>query len=575
MIENLEITLEYLKKNFIWPLVGIGLSIITILTVVSTNYLVSRLLKNKPSSIKVSIKDQEGVYKEFIITGEETEAEILNKLRDDTPEKPGKPIYQRHPLSLGLMIFVLLASIWIIRQIIPPTLTPTAIQATGTAEAIAVASTLTQQATIADTPTPTNTPRPTFTSTPVAPSPTPTADTPAETPSFLPIIPSPEPTSTPTDTPTPVPPTNTSTSAHLTITDTKGVEMVLVPDGSFHMGSNDGSSPEQPMHVVALDSFYIDKYEVTNALYKSCVDAGACVPLSETKSEMRTHYYGNPEFYEYPAIYVDWFQAKNYCEWRGASLPTEAEWEKAARGTGRRTYSWGEQAPSTTLANYARNIGDTTPVKNYPDGASPYGVYNMAGNVWEWVHSAYQPYPYQADDGREDSGTVNNRVIRGGGWESIGEELLHTTRRADKPPDQSNNTIGFRCVVRFASDNILSPLAPNLQRGSQEFEIQVTNKNQDLIFDFPLTTYSWGITDNLGNSYELERSPIPELNMYDTPLSLTVAPNTSSKARIVVDSPIHPNATTITFIVRNIWSQELGSQFKQPIPPITWSQDLP
>ena len=341
-----------------------------------------------------------------------------------------------------------------------PTNTPTL-----TSDIAVIASTATPQLAIADTPTVTNTPRATFTSTSIPPSPTPATDTLAETPSLTPTVPTPSsgPAETPSLTPTTPPvsgPTNTPTSAPPTVTDTKGVEMVLVPGGSFHMGSDDGSASEQPMHVVALDSFYIDKYEVTNALYKSCVDAGTCDPPSESKSETRAlvPYYGNPEFNEYPVIYVTWYQAKNYCEWRGASLPTEAEWEKAARGTDGRTFPWGEQALSTALANFDDKIGDrmdTMPVKSYPDGVSPYGIYNMAGNVWEWVHSAYQPYPYQADDGREDSGTVNNnRVIRGGGWESIEEEFLHTTRRVDKSPNQSFNIIGFRCVARFASDNI-------------------------------------------------------------------------------------------------------------------------
>jgi len=166
------------------------------------------------------------------------------------------------------------------------------------------------------------------------------------------------------------------------IADIKDVEMVIVAEGEFTMGSNDGSSDEQPIHQVYLDTYYIDKYEVTNVLYKVCVDAGVCNQPTTTSD------YNNSQYVLHPVVYVNWNMAKEYCEWRDARLPTEAEWEKAARGTDGRTYPWGEGIDDT-FANYNQNVGDTTAVGDYPEGESPYGAYDMAGNVWEWVADLY------------------------------------------------------------------------------------------------------------------------------------------------------------------------------------------
>jgi eukaryotic-like serine/threonine-protein kinase len=168
------------------------------------------------------------------------------------------------------------------------------------------------------------------------------------------------------------------------ITDAKGVSMVLVPAGEFIMGSESGDDDEKPVHTVYLDAYYIDKYEVTNAAYKVCVDAGGCTPPMQTNSYSRSSYYDNSEFDDYPVIYVDWNRATDYCEWRDTSLPTETQWEKAARGTDGRTYPWGEGI-SCKQANYYSCVGDTRKVGSYESGKSPYGIYDLAGNVWEWV----------------------------------------------------------------------------------------------------------------------------------------------------------------------------------------------
>ncbi|MBI3536650.1 MAG: SUMF1/EgtB/PvdO family nonheme iron enzyme, partial [Chloroflexi bacterium] len=173
----------------------------------------------------------------------------------------------------------------------------------------------------------------------------------------------------------------------------KSAEMVSIPEGEFLMGSglNDtqGASDEKPQHLVYLDAFMMDKFEVTNALYKKCVDARSCARPSESKSYTRSSYYGNPSFDNYPVIYVSWNDADTYCKWLGKRLPTEAEWEKAARGTDGRIYPWGNSFEKNRLNSIESGRDDTTEVGIFPTGASPYGAQDMAGNVWEWVADWY------------------------------------------------------------------------------------------------------------------------------------------------------------------------------------------
>ncbi|MEW5868753.1 MAG: SUMF1/EgtB/PvdO family nonheme iron enzyme [Chloroflexota bacterium] len=227
-----------------------------------------------------------------------------------------------------------------------------------------------------------------------------------------------------------------------------GVPMVLIPAGEFQMGSESGNSDEKPVHTVYLDDYYIDVYEVTNARYIECVTAVRCDPPDESKSYTRSSYYGNPEYADYPVIYVTWEMADTYCQWRGGRLPTEAEWEKAARGgLENELYPWGDEAPTCKQANFNGSgcVGDTSPVGSYvPNG---YGLYDMAGNVWEWVQDWYLESFYGSSRRDNPTGPASgeSRVLRGGGWYD-NERGLRVADRSRIAPADSYNYFGFRCA---------------------------------------------------------------------------------------------------------------------------------
>jgi formylglycine-generating enzyme required for sulfatase activity len=238
------------------------------------------------------------------------------------------------------------------------------------------------------------------------------------------------------------------------VSDKDGMTLLYVPAGEFKMGAADSDSQakpdEKPQHTVYLDAFYIDQTEVTNAMYAKCVKAGVCrAPLSARYPVPDR--YGNPQFDNYPVVYVDWNDAQQYCEWAGRRLPTEAEWEKAARGDDQRTYPWGNQTPDMTRLNYNHSytwgtVVDTTPVGAYPTGASPYGALDMAGNVLEWVRDWYGENYYATTPDRNPTGPTsdNVRVLRGGAW--FGASDVRASVRYWSFSGYQLDYAGFRCA---------------------------------------------------------------------------------------------------------------------------------
>lgn len=233
------------------------------------------------------------------------------------------------------------------------------------------------------------------------------------------------------------------------------IPMRLVPAGKFTMGSDYGVYDGNLVQSVNLDAFYIDVYEVTNGLYEACVSAGGCQPPKSASSYTRNIYYANVDFDNYPVVNVNWHMAESYCKWRGARLPTEAQWEKAARGDLQgKAYPWGDIAPvcrKMAAGNGAKfndkavcDATDTEAVGSYsPNG---FGLYDMAGNVWEWTGSLYRHYPYNLDDGRENLEINGPRVLRGGSWFNA-EYLQRVSFRNKGYPDIFSYLIGFRCAA--------------------------------------------------------------------------------------------------------------------------------
>ena len=272
----------------------------------------------------------------------------------------------------------------------------------------------------------------------------------------------PTPTLTATATNTPVPPTATDTLEPPTFTPTPtprigstwtspkdGMVMVYVPAGNFLMGSTE-SDPiaypnEKPQHTVYLDAFWIDQTDVTNAMYAKCVSAGACYQPVDISPLV--HPYGNSQFDNYPVIYVRWTMADAYCKWAGRQLPTEAQWEKAARGTDGRIYTWGNDAPNKTLLNYNLDVGDTTAVGSYPKGASPYGALDMAGNAWQWVADWYSDAYYQNSPTSNPLGPDSGqcRVLRGGSWDITQYHIGSANRSYADPEANPSFDYSFRC----------------------------------------------------------------------------------------------------------------------------------
>jgi eukaryotic-like serine/threonine-protein kinase len=245
-----------------------------------------------------------------------------------------------------------------------------------------------------------------------------------------------------------------------------GMVMMYVPAGNFEMGSNTFDSDEKPVHTVYLDAFWIDRTEVTNEMFAAFLndqgnqDEGGAAWLNAGDGEKRINQSGGlwqaeSGYRGHPVVEVTWYGAAAYCEWTGKRMPTEAEWEKAARGTISRTYPWGDKI-DCTKANYSGKeggcVGDTNIVGSYPGGASPYGALDMAGNVWEWVADWYDSnyYGRSSDSNPTGPSSGDARVLRGGSWSSSGS----SARSADRyglDPNVAYGGIGFRCATSAAS----------------------------------------------------------------------------------------------------------------------------
>ncbi len=232
-------------------------------------------------------------------------------------------------------------------------------------------------------------------------------------------------------------------------------EMVTVPAGPFMMGSTTSDLNDAlPLHQVTLSAYSIDVHTVTNGEYLECETAAACTAPGSPSSFTRTNYHTDPKYAAFPVVYVSWAQAKVYCTWAGKRLPTEAEWEKAARGgSDQRTYPWGEAAPTCAVANFfpltSYCIGDTDAVGARPAGDSPYGVHDMAGNVLEWVADWYDAAYYS----KCSSGCTNpqgpatgvQRVLRSSAWFMDAPHLRLAIRASENPASQVD-FFGFRCA---------------------------------------------------------------------------------------------------------------------------------
>jgi formylglycine-generating enzyme required for sulfatase activity len=222
-----------------------------------------------------------------------------------------------------------------------------------------------------------------------------------------------------------------------------GMAQVYVPEGEFIMGKESAHGTSGPQHAVYLDAFWIDRVEVSNAMYLKCLGAGGCTSLASDNV-----YYTNWIYRDHPVIYVTWDQARNYCEWAGRRLPTEAQWEKSARGTDGRLYPWGNEPPNPSLANYSGSlIHEDVSVYRYPLGASPYGALNMSGNAREWIMDWFDPEYYTVSPYKNPTGpeTGFERSLRSGSYNEDGREIL-VTKRYNHEPQSAGLSRGFRCA---------------------------------------------------------------------------------------------------------------------------------
>jgi len=226
------------------------------------------------------------------------------------------------------------------------------------------------------------------------------------------------------------------------------MELAYIPAGEFLMGSNpydhDLDENELPQHSVYLDAFWISKTQVTNAMFTACVNSGIC---KYSASLTTNPHYLDSLYANHPVVYVSWEMAQTYCHWTGGSLPTEAEWEKAARGTDGARYAWGEERPRLKFVNAGNEYGTTSIVGSFPYGVSTYGVFDMGGNVREWVSDWFDPAYYQYTPDRNPMGpeTGDKKVLKGASF-SDDIRYCRPSNRLAHEPVSPGNVRGFRCV---------------------------------------------------------------------------------------------------------------------------------
>jgi serine/threonine-protein kinase len=221
-------------------------------------------------------------------------------------------------------------------------------------------------------------------------------------------------------------------------------DWVTIPAGDFLMGSTGADKmayfDEKPQHQVYLPEYRISLTPVTNRQYSQFVAAtGHRVPSDWKNGQIPS---GKAD---HPVVEITWHDAQAFCTWAEVRLPTEAEWEKAARGPEGRIWPWGNNAPTDKLCNFDGNAGGTTSVGHYPEGKSFYGCLDMAGNVWEWTSTIFKDYPYKSDDGREDTKASGSRTLRGGSWIYL-DQSVRCAYRITLDPDLMYDFIGFRVV---------------------------------------------------------------------------------------------------------------------------------
>jgi formylglycine-generating enzyme required for sulfatase activity len=294
--------------------------------------------------------------------------------------------------------------------------------------------------------------------------------------------------------------------------------VVYVPAGEFGMGKNETeTSDHNPLHTITLGGFWIHQAEVTNSMYAICVNLGICSP--PTIETGKPNWFSDPEYANAPVVGVNWNQAGTYCEWIDARLPTEAEWEKAARGTNGDPYPWGEEAPTCSLLNFEDCLPSPAPetIRSYPLGASPYMLADMAGNVFEWVFDWYADDYYSSSPISNPTGptTGEKRVVRGSSYLTPAEEL-NIALRSSLEPEKQRSDLGFRCVLNGEATTTETPNTPYCEL---------------LSFDLIIPIKQWpeqqpGVPPNFKvQAYCIQRLEEPQFGTASIWLDPTVDPN--------------------------------------------------